>query len=179
MATITPKIPKSFVLEYPMTVANYDSYQAAQKAVDHLADENFPVENIAIVGTDLRQYERVLGKSSWMSVLLSGAAAGAMSGLMIALMLFLLRVTTMGNAFLVGIGLGIIFGALSAAMSYAVMRGQRDFNSLTQTFANSYEVVAEHKVAQQAREILEKAGLSGLVAKTAAPQTPTYLPTEK
>ena len=43
-------------------VGSYDSYERAQAAVDHLSDEKFPVENVTIIGSDLRQVEQVLGR---------------------------------------------------------------------------------------------------------------------
>ena len=43
-----------------------------------------------------------------------------------------------------------------AALGYATSRGRRDFTSVTQTVATKYEVLCEHKVAAQAREMLQK-----------------------
>ena len=40
----------------------YDNYAAAQQTVDFLSDNGFPVEQSAIVGTDLRMVENVLGR---------------------------------------------------------------------------------------------------------------------
>ena len=39
------------------TVAVYDSYGEAERAVDHLSDSGFPVEHVSIVGRDLRWVE--------------------------------------------------------------------------------------------------------------------------
>jgi hypothetical protein len=44
------------------TVASYDSYEQAQAAVDRLSDEQFPVENLDIVGSGLHSVERVTGR---------------------------------------------------------------------------------------------------------------------
>ena len=41
------------------------------------------------------------------------------------------------------------------AAAYAMSRGRRDFTSVTQTIATKYEVLCEHKVAAQAREMLQ------------------------
>ena len=48
-----------FELQFPQSVGIYSSYADAQKAVDYLADEKFEVQNLAIVGTDLKSVERV------------------------------------------------------------------------------------------------------------------------
>ena len=45
-----------------VVVATYPDYAAAQQAVDYLSDNKFPVEQTAIVGTDLRLVENVLGR---------------------------------------------------------------------------------------------------------------------
>ena len=55
--------------------------------------------------------------------------------------------------------LGAVFGIVWALLGYALTRGQRDFSSVTQVVATRYEVLVEHKVADQARELL--AGLPG------------------
>jgi hypothetical protein len=38
------------------TVARYDRYEDAQRAVDHLSDNGFPVEQVEIVGSDLHMW---------------------------------------------------------------------------------------------------------------------------
>jgi hypothetical protein len=57
------------------------------------------------------------------------------------------------------VAFGAVFGAVWAVVGYAATRGRRDFSSITQVVATRYEVLVEHKVAAQARELL--AGLPG------------------
>ena len=57
-------------------VGSYDSYERAQAAVDFLSDQKFPVENVTIIGSDLRQVERVTGRLTWGRVLAAGAGLG-------------------------------------------------------------------------------------------------------
>ena len=59
--------------------------------------------------------------------------------------------------------LGAVFGIVWALLGYALTRGQRDFSSITQVVATRYEVLVEHKVAGQARELLAK--LPGALAE--------------
>jgi hypothetical protein len=47
------------------TVGSYTSYLDAQKAVDYLADQQFPVHLVSIVGNDLKMVERVTGRLSY------------------------------------------------------------------------------------------------------------------
>ncbi|MCW2843141.1 MAG: hypothetical protein JWN22_1057, partial [Nocardioides sp.] len=49
---------------------------------------------------------------------------------------------------------GAVFGVIWALVGYAATRGQRDFSSVTSVVATRYEVLVEHKVAAQARELL-------------------------
>ncbi len=142
-------------LEYPQSVAVYATYAEAQKAVDHLADNGFPVQNLCIVGTDLKQVERVLGRRTWGSVLAGGAISGLGTGLLFALLLsFLPTGYSMTSALVIGLAMGIMMGLLSSVMAQAATRGQRDFASVQAIVATRYEVLAEHKVIDQARQML-------------------------
>ena len=38
-----------------MSLGVHDSYEEAQRAVDYLSDHDFPVRDVLIVGTDLKQ----------------------------------------------------------------------------------------------------------------------------
>ena len=67
-------MPELFSLEYPQSLGVYDKYADAQKAVDYLSDNEFPVQNCLIVGTELRQVERVTGRLTWGRGLMGGAA---------------------------------------------------------------------------------------------------------
>ena len=44
------------------TVARFNDYADAQRAVDRLSDDGFPVEKLDIIGSDLRLVERVTGR---------------------------------------------------------------------------------------------------------------------
>ena len=57
-----PGLRATLSLEYPMSLGVYDSYDDAQRAVDYLSDHEFPVQDVLIVGTDLKQLERVTGR---------------------------------------------------------------------------------------------------------------------
>jgi hypothetical protein len=146
-------------LEFPQSLAVYDDYAAAQRTVDYLSDEGFPVENCMIVGTDLKRVERITGRLTTGRVALGGLLTGLWFGLLIGVLFTLF---TSGNALgqIVSTMLfGALFGVIWALVGYAATRGQRDFSSVTQVVATKYEVLVEHKVAARARELL--AGLPG------------------
>ena len=58
-------------------VASFATYPEAQHAVDMLSDEGFPVEHLAIVGTDLRQVENITGRMSWGRAIISGSVCSS------------------------------------------------------------------------------------------------------
>ena len=49
-----------------------------------------------------------------------------------------------------------------AALGFALSRGARDFTSVHQTVATRYEVLCEHKVAEQAQAMLAEMSLANL-----------------
>ncbi len=67
-------------LQFPQSLAVYDDYAAAQRAVDFLSDQKFPVEQCMIVGTDLKQVERITGRLTTGKVAAAGALVGAVMG---------------------------------------------------------------------------------------------------
>ena len=156
----TPIVSTSrlFELDYPQRVGSYGTYEEAQAAVDFLSDSKFAVENLMIVGTNLKSVERVVGRRTWSSVLIQGVISGFGTGIIVGLMfyLFMQSENTFLSLILAGLGLGVSFGMLSAALAYALSGGRRDFESMRQVVATGYEVLCEHKVAAEAREMLAK-----------------------
>ncbi|BAK37297.1 hypothetical protein MLP_42830 [Microlunatus phosphovorus NM-1] len=152
-----PQPGSLFELQFPQSVGIFNSYADAQKAVDYLADERFPVQNLAIVGTDLKSVERVLGRKSWSTVLSQGVSSGISTGLLVGIvMLIFANPPSVALMLVTCLAIGIAIGLTFAAVGYAMTRGKRDFTSVTQTVATKYEVLCEHKVAVQAREMLQQ-----------------------
>jgi hypothetical protein len=167
-------------LDYPMSLGTFDKYEEAQKAVDTLSDNGFPVENCLIVGTELKQVERVTARLTWGRVALGGALSGLWLGLFVGLIFSLFNPPTSAFALLLACALwGVLFGLIWSLVGYAFTRGTRDFSSVSQVVATKYEVFTEHKFAQQAREILGKVGItaSGMAGfGAAATPSPTDVP---
>ena len=142
------------------TVASYASYEEAQAAVDRLSDEGFPVENLDIVGSGLRLLERVTGRLTKGRAAAAGAASGAWFGLFIGLLVGLF---TRGPAWIGliigGLLIGAAWGAVFGYASHAATRGRRDFSSAQTITASRYDIVARGGHADQARSILQQAGL--------------------
>ncbi len=149
------RIPTTaLTLDYPMSLGVYERYEQAQQAVDYLADHEFPVQNCLIVGTDLKQVERVTGRLTWGKVVAGGVASGLWIGLFVGLIFALFGESDVWAVILSTMLFGALFGLGMAAAGYAATRGQRDFTSVSQVVATRYEVLVEHKVAQQGRELL-------------------------
>ena len=94
------------------TVATYGDYAAAERAVDFLSDQGFPVERAAIVGTGLKTVEQIAGRLTTGRAALIGAGQGAMIGLLFGLLfgIFFTGPDFLGVV-LYGLVAGIIFGA--------------------------------------------------------------------
>ena len=142
-------------LEFPQSLAVYDDYAAAQKAVDFLSDNKFPVEQCMIVGTDLKRIERITGRLTTGRVALGGLISGIWLGLFVGLVLSIFADDKNFLAtVLATVVFGAIFGVIWALVGYAATRGQRDFSSVTAVVATKYEVLVEHKLLLRAQELL-------------------------
>jgi hypothetical protein len=144
-------------------VGSYDSYEQAQAAVDYLSDEKFAVENVTIIGTDLRMIEKVTGRLTRGHAIAAGAAGGAWWGLFVGLLLGIFSPD--GGAWLAsvlaGLLIGLVFGALFGAMGYAATQGRRDFVSTSKIVASRYDVMCNPAHAEQARALLARFALRG------------------
>ena len=148
MASGAPRnVASPLGLEFPQSLAVYDDYAAAQKAVDFLSDKEFPVQNCMIVGTDLKRVERITGRLTTGRVALGGLISGVWLGLFIGLIFTLFTDEGVLGVLLSTVVIGALFGVIWALVGYAFTRGQRDFSSVTSVVATKYEVLVEHKVA--------------------------------
>jgi hypothetical protein len=142
-------------------VGSYDTYEQAQAAVDHLSDEKFPVENVTIVGSDLKMIETVTGRLTTGRAVAAGAAGGAWWGLFVGLLLGIFS-TDGGDwigSVLTGLLVGLVFGAAFGGMGYAATRGRRDFTSTSKITAGRYDVMCNPANAEDARAQLARFSL--------------------
>lgn len=151
--SIAPEMPRGEV------VGRYRTYALAQKAVDYMADEHFPVAMVSIIGSDLKSVEQVTGRLSYPKVALQGALNGLVFGAFFGLLMSLLGGANMASSLLLTMILGGAFWMLMATITYAMSRGKRDFTSTSRIVAGSYEVLAAPEVAGQARQVLN--GMEG------------------
>jgi hypothetical protein len=169
------------------TIAQFATYLEAQKAVDYLSDNHFPVQAVTIVGVDLKMVERVTGRLTYARVALAGLLSGAWFGLFVGLLLSLVGSTTEGQGISVfaAVFIGAAFGLLFGLISYSFTGGRRDFTSTSQIVAGEYRVLCLTEQAGKAIQLLNQlsrdggptsgnfAGPSGTAPVTPAPgQTP-------
>lgn len=142
------------------TVGSYSSYLDAQKAVDYLADQQFPVQLVSIVGNDLKMVERVTGRLTYPRVALSGALSGMWFGLFVGVMLSFFSPTGGYFSIVTSVLMGAAFFMLFGIVTYAMQRGKRDFTSTSQVVATNYDVVVAFEAAHEARRLLHQLPMS-------------------
>lgn len=168
MARAYPTLPKG------ETVASFETYAEAQAAIDTLSKADFPVKELAIVGTDLTSVERITGRLSWGRAAGAGALSGAWFGTFLGLLFFIFAPTgaslgILGSAILIGAGFGMIF----SVVSYAANRRRRDFTSVAQVLATRYLIIAEPAHVMRARQVLGTTDVAATATPWSSSSTPT------
>jgi hypothetical protein len=136
------------------TVATYNSYDDAQRAVDYLSDHGFPVENARIVGSNLHLVEQVTGRLTTGRATLAGAGSGAWFGLFIGLLVGLFTTGPVWVGLLLGgLLIGALWGAFLGFFTQYATRGHRDFSSNRGLVAEHYDVVVSAE-AERARTLI-------------------------
>lgn len=169
-------VPAVPTLPEGTSVASFRTYLEAQKAVDHLSDEAFPVRSLTIVGDDLRMVERVTGRLTYGRVAMGGLLSGAWFGLFIGLLLSMFSADGSGIPLVAAILMGAAFTAMFSLISYALSRGKRDFTSQSQIVATRYTVLCEVEHAGRARQMLQAAGIRSTAGTSTLGATPDVVP---
>jgi uncharacterized membrane protein len=140
------------------TVATYSNYAQAERAVDYLSDQGFPVERVAIVARDLDLVEQVTGRRGYLEAALQGAASGGLIGLLIGWLfgVFNWFNPTVSAFWLAidGLWFGAVVGLVFALILQALTRGRRDFNSIAGLTADHYDVMVDDAFAAEAVRLL-------------------------
>jgi hypothetical protein len=124
--------------------------------VDYLSDNDFPVARTAIVGTDLRLVETVLGRMTVGRAAVVGAGSGAWFGLLIGLVFTIFSSSAWWAVLLTALVVGAIWGAIFGAVAHALTGGRRDFTSSSTLQASQYAVVVDAEVADEARVLITR-----------------------
>lgn len=137
-------------------LASYPDYADAQRLVDRMSDDGFPVESVRIVGEGVRTVEQVTGRMTRARAAAAGAMSGAWFGVFIGLLFGLF---TAGAAWiwmlLISLLIGAFWGAVFGFVAHWSTRGKRDFSSVMTLQAQRYEVHVEaERAAEAARYVL-------------------------
>ena len=146
-------------------IGSYTSYSDAERAVDHLSDQKFPVGSVAIIGRDLEMVEQVIGRLNYGGAALRGAGAGAVTGVLFGWIFGLFNwinplVASLTLA-VYGLVFGAIIGALLGLLFHALQRGRRDFTSVRAMLPNRYDLVVDEEVADEAARLLANLSRGG------------------
>ena len=139
-------------------VASFATYPEAQRAVDALSDQGFPVQHLAIIGTDLRQVERITGRMSWGRAAMSGAMSGLWIGVFFGLIMSVAGSSGPRLNFWACVLLGVLWGIVFQLFSYALTRGRRDFTSISQVVASRYSIIAAREVREATQALADVPG---------------------
>lgn len=152
-------------------VASYPEYRQAERAVDYLSDNGFPVQSSAIVARDLEMFEQVTGRYGYLSAAGNGAAGGAVTGALIGWLFGLFTWVAPLISWLLlalyGAIIGAVIGAVIGLIAHAMSGGRRDFSSMPNLQAGSYDLLVDSDHADQATNMLSSDGAPGL-GRTAA-----------
>jgi hypothetical protein len=134
-------------------LGTYDSYADARKIVDRLAEQEFDVRTVSIVGIDLRTVERIRHRQTYASVALRSALQGAFFGLMLGILMSLIDPSGTGPQMLYTVGLGVGIWVLFGVIGHSIRKG-KGFDSVQQLVPTRFDVVCEFASAAKARQLL-------------------------
>lgn len=132
-------------------LGEFPTYARAERVVDKLSDNGFPVERCRIVGTGLHSVEYVTGRLTSRGAAAAGAASGAWFGLLFGLLFGLFAhgsawvVVLIGSTLISALWMGL-FGFLA----HRGTRGRRDFQSTSGLEADQYAVYVDATHADDA-----------------------------
>lgn len=139
-------------------VASFADYPQAERAVDHLADQQFPVQRTAIVAHGLRLVEEVTGRLTVWSAAgreaVTGALLGGLVGWAFAWFGWINLLIQAWLLILYGLLLGAVVGGIVGALLHLATGGKRDFSAEPRFEAESYDVLADVDVSDDAARLI-------------------------
>jgi hypothetical protein len=134
-------------------IAEFTDYAEAQRLVDRLSDNGFPVEHTRIVGSGIHSVEQVTGRMTKGKAALAGAGTGAWFGLFIGLLFGLFTVVSLLGVVLSSVLIGAFWGALFGFVAHWATRGRRDFSSIKTLEAERYAVEVQAGYVERAQAL--------------------------
>jgi hypothetical protein len=126
--------------------------------VDYLAQHDFPVQRVSIVGQDVELVEQIIGRNGYGHAAARGAVAGGVTGALVGWIFGLAAWIAPLIASLAIAAYGLVFGAVIGALLGLALRGldrgHHDFASVRVLQPTRYELVADAAVADRAAAVL-------------------------
>jgi hypothetical protein len=137
-------------------LATFPDYLGAQRLVDRMSDDGFPVESVRIIGDGVRTVEQVTGRMTRGRAAVTGAASGAWFGVFIGVLFGLFTAGQTWAWFVfISLAVGAFWGAVFGFVAHWSTRGRRDFASTMTLQARRYEVhVDGERAAEAAKYVL-------------------------
>jgi hypothetical protein len=139
-------------------LVEYERYADAQRAVDQLSDQGFPVKNVSIVWSRLRQVEYVTGRRTVATAARDGALSGlwfgGFLGVLLSLFVELDEDASVFGLIITYAAAGAVLNAIFMAYRHWSQRGARDFSTVGKLDAEAYEVWVDREYLTQATGIL-------------------------
>ena len=136
------------------TVLTVAEYEAAQKAVSRLIAGDVPAKEITIVGLGIRTIEKVTGRLGYAVAARAGTINGVLIGLLLSAVLVLTSPEAPVQLFVGFLLIGVAIGMCFSLISYSLVRRRRDYASIMQLAADSYEVRVQPQSLSKARTVL-------------------------
>jgi hypothetical protein len=139
-------------------VASYAGYRDAEKAVDYLADNRFPVEHVAIVGRELELVQQVTGRLTALDAAARGALTGAVTGLLIGWLFAIFtwfdpRIAS-GWLIIDGLWFGTLVGIVMGLVMYLITKPRRRFDAVSKMQPAYFDIAVDESYADDAARML-------------------------
>jgi hypothetical protein len=139
-------------------VASYADYRDAEKAVDYLAGNRFPVEHVAIVGRELELVQQVTGRLTALDAAARGALTGAVTGLLIGWLFAIFtwfdpRIAS-GWLIIDGLWFGTFVGIVMGLVMYLIMKSRRRFDAVSRMQPAYFDIAVDESYADDAARML-------------------------
>ncbi len=146
-------------LRQPRTVAVFDEYLKASRALRYLIDKGLSSDSLRLEGHDLKVVERMSKQFPLASFLIRGVLNGIVYGALLMLLSSFTKTEWVSDPMmrvLVSFGIGMACGLVIAALQYLALRGR---NRAVERIivADTYKVLAESDIVVDARSLLYQA----------------------
>jgi hypothetical protein len=147
-------VPAASAARPRRVIASYEDYAAAERALDYLSEEGFPLERLTIVGSGLRTVERIEDRLT--PARGAGPFEGGLIGLIVALLAGLLFTIEEGMfpVLLCGLVGGTVVGTALWALARSANTQRRTAPTVAAVEAEVFEIQVDEGLADEANERL-------------------------